>query len=93
MHIHPHKETIPMELTNQEKWLIGSTLLSVGSILFVIGWTAPYWPPWGGWLSLPLMKTLFPVLAMSGFVIFFLYGLAILSQTVTPPTQVAELDE
>lgn len=73
-----------MELTNQGKWLLGSTLISVGSILFVIAWTAPYWPPWFGWLGLPLIKTLFPVVVMLVFIILFLYGLAILSRTNPP---------
>ena len=82
-----------MELTNHGKWLLGSTLISVASILFVIAWTAPFWPPSFGWLSLPLVKTIFPIVVMIGFVVLFLYGIIVLSKTEVPPFEVLEPKE
>jgi hypothetical protein len=82
-----------MELSNQGKWLLGSSLLAIGAILFVIGWTAPFWPPWFGWLGFPVIKTLFPIVVMLVFGGVFMYGLILLSRTDPPPTSVTEINE
>ena len=73
-----------MQLTNQGKWLFGIALVSIASILFVVAWTAPFWPPWFGWLGLPVIKTLFPIAVMLIFIVLFLYSLVLLSRTNPP---------
>ncbi len=67
--------------TDQTKWIIATILLSVSCVLFVIGWTSPFWPPEAEWLGLPWAKTIFPLLISSTFVVLFSIGLWVLSQT------------
>jgi len=81
-----------MELTNQRKWLLGSILLSIASIVFVVAWTAPFWPPEFGLLSLPLVKTLFPIAVILVFIVLFLYGIILLSRTQPSPTNVDQIN-
>ena len=63
------------------------TLLVIGSILFVLGWTAPFWPPNFPIWNLPFMKTVFPLITSIIFIALLLYSLLILSRTSPPPTE------
>ena len=82
-----------MELSNQGKWLLGSTLVTIGTILFIFGWTSPFWPPWFGWLGLPIVKTVFPIAFTLVFIVLFFYGLTLISRTDPPPTEIVDTTE
>ena len=79
-----HRRLNPMELnlTNRSRWGLATLLLVVGMVLFVAGWTSPFLPVPE---SLFWMKTVFPIVASLGFVLFFFVSLWILSKTTPPP--------
>lgn len=71
-----------LNLTNQSRWGLAVLLLIIGNVLFVAGWTSPFLPVPD---SLLWMKTVFPIVASLGFVLFFFVSLWILSKTTSPP--------
>lgn len=82
-----------LNLTDQARWIIGAILLSVGSILFVVGWTSPFWPPDAVWWGLPWVKTIFPLLAAGTFVVLFFISLWVLSKTTPSSSVTGQISE
>jgi hypothetical protein len=76
-----------LNLTNQSRWGLVTLLLVIGSVLFVAGWTSPFLPVPE---SLFWMKTIFPIVASLGFVLFFFVSLWVLSNTTPPPLTLNE---
>ena len=71
-----------LNLTNQSRWVLAVLFQLIGTVLFVAGWTSPFLPvPY----TLFWMKTVFPIAASLGFVLFFFVSLLILSKTPPPP--------
>ncbi|MFX0167763.1 MAG: hypothetical protein ACFE89_08635 [Candidatus Hodarchaeota archaeon] len=81
-----------MELSNQGKWLLGIIIITLSTILFVLGWTSPFWPPGLGWLGLPIMKTVFPLTVTSLCVLIYFFGLVLLARTDPPPMSIMETE-
>ncbi len=71
-----------LNLTNQSRWVLAVLFQLIGTVLFVAGWTSPFLPVPD---TLFWMKTVFPIAASLGFVLFFFVSLLILSKTPPPP--------
>ncbi len=73
-----------LKLSNRGRWILATILLTIASIVFAFGWTAPFWPEWVPILGSDLFKTTFFFISSGIFIVLFLYSLYILFKT-TPP--------
>lgn len=77
------RNSVQLNLTNQSRWGLAILLLVIGNVLFVASWTSPFLPVPD---TLFWVKTVFPVVASLGFVLFFFLSLWLLAKTTRPPT-------
>lgn len=75
------------KMSDRGRWLLAALLLTIGSIIFAFGWTAPFWPAWVPLLGSDLFKTTYFFISSGIFIGLLIYSLFLLLNTTPPPTK------
>jgi hypothetical protein len=73
--------------SDRTRWILGTVLITIASIVFAIGWTSPFWPADYPILGSGFIKTSFFFISSVIFIVLFFVGIYLLAKTSAPPIE------